>query len=51
MDDGNQRQLGTATGMIRYKPGWDDPLTDDELEMLMESCVETDSNCAGAASD
>lgn len=51
MDAGNQRQLGTATGMIRYTPGWDAPITDEELETLMEGCEENDSNCASAESD
>lgn len=27
-------RLGTMKGLIRFKPGWDDPLTDAEIEEL-----------------
>jgi hypothetical protein len=27
-------RLGTAKGQIILKPGWDDPLTDEEIEEL-----------------
>ncbi|MFN7932067.1 MAG: type II toxin-antitoxin system prevent-host-death family antitoxin [Bryobacteraceae bacterium] len=36
VDSPKKRKLGTAAGMIRYTPGWDDPLTDAELEKMLD---------------
>ena len=30
-----KRKLGTAAGMIGYKPGWDAAMTDAELDSLL----------------
>lgn len=30
-----ERQLGTAAGLVQYTPGWDTPLTDEELEAFL----------------
>jgi prevent-host-death family protein len=31
-----KRTLGTAAGTIQYAPGWDTPMTDHELNTLLE---------------
>lgn len=31
-----KRTLGTAAGTIQYAPGWDDPMTDQELNALLD---------------
>jgi prevent-host-death family protein len=31
-----KRALGTASGTIRYAEGWDAPMTDEELNAMLE---------------
>lgn len=30
-------RLGTAAGMVHFKPGWDDPMTDEELALWYDA--------------
>jgi prevent-host-death family protein len=32
--DSGPRPFGTAIGLIELRPGWDDPLTDEELDEI-----------------
>ena len=32
--DPGSRPFGTAIGLIELRPGWDDPLTDEELDEI-----------------
>jgi prevent-host-death family protein len=29
--------LGSASGLIRFEPGWDAPLSDEEMEQVFDS--------------
>lgn len=31
----SKRVLGSATGLIHFHPGWDDPMTDEELSAFL----------------
>jgi hypothetical protein len=31
----SERKLGTARGVIEFRPGWDDPITEEELWELL----------------
>ncbi len=31
----SKRILGSATGMIHFHPGWDDPMTEEELDAFL----------------
>lgn len=35
IDSPGKRKLGTAAGLIRCKPGWEAPMTDDELDSML----------------
>lgn len=38
-DRGTEVRLGTGRGLIVFTEGWDDPLTDEELESFCDSPI------------
>ena len=37
--ESGSRPFGTAMGLIQLRPGWDDPLTDEELDEIENAPV------------